>query len=135
MKNLFTEEFVQVNEIMGYVKHGDETIATNGSHYMVGTKKNDQGFWDHDSSAVFDHIDKAKAFVDGGKKGEHTTIAQSVKKVSESATPFIDNILSKNFTQTESSFKAVMAEKLSQALSARRVEIAQSLYSRVQGAK
>jgi hypothetical protein len=48
---------------------------------------------------------------------------------------FLEAALAKDFTKAESAFKSVMAEKLSQALSARRVEIAQSLYSRVQGTK
>lgn len=129
-------EVTQLDEMMGYVKHNGESIATNGSYHMVGMKKNDKGFWDHDSSAVFDKIEDAKAFIDGGKKGEHTTIAQSAAKrkagVQES---FVGAVASKDFNAAEAAFKQMMAEKLAAALDSRKIEIAQSLYQRATDAK
>lgn len=43
---------------------------------------------------------------------------------------FIDAIASKQNTTAENMFKAAMAEKVQTALSARRIEIAQTLYQR-----
>jgi hypothetical protein len=45
---------------------------------------------------------------------------------------FTDLVTSKNFTQAESVFRAAMAEKVTQALAARRIQIAQNLYTKAQ---
>lgn len=154
-ESLFMESFVQVNEIMGYIKHGDEHIATNGSHYYVGMDKDEKGFYKHDTSAVFDHVDKAKAFIDGGKTGQYSTIGMKSDthkalngkpvlqpherkdlygKLGIQHESFIDAIVSKQNLTAESMFKAAMAQKVAQALDARRIEIAQTLYQRATAA-
>lgn len=46
---------------------------------------------------------------------------------------FIDAALSKDKLQAETMFKSMMAEKVREALDARRIELAQTLYNRVQG--
>jgi hypothetical protein len=45
---------------------------------------------------------------------------------------FIDLVTAKNFTQAEAVFKTAMAEKVTQALDARRIQIAQNLYAKAQ---
>lgn len=41
---------------------------------------------------------------------------------------FIDLVTAKNFTKAEAVFKAAMAQKVTQALDAHRIQIAQRLY-------
>jgi hypothetical protein len=129
----FSAEFTQVQEITGYHNHNGEAIATSGSGWSVGTKKDANGFYDRGEAAHFDDLDSAKAFIDGGKTGEHTTVAKKFgwdkPAVQES---FID-LISTDKTAAEQRFKQIMSEKVAHALAARRVEIAQSLYSRVRG--
>jgi hypothetical protein len=132
--NGYSGEFTTVNEITGYHQHGDDVIATSGSGWKVGTKKGADGRYDHDSAAHFDDLESAKKFIDGGKKGSYknhkgeTCTNESV--VQES---FIDLMLSDKVA-AEARFRQMMSEKVQAALGARRIEIAQTLYSRVKGA-
>ena len=73
--HLFESEFAQLNEILGYLPHSNDHIATNGTHYFVGTKKTEDGKYDHNQNAVFHNIEDAKKFIDSGKKGTYKTIA------------------------------------------------------------
>jgi hypothetical protein len=126
----FDEAFL--TEIQGYIKHGEDVIATNGSHFKVGTKKNEKGQYDDKSAAVFDNLDHAKAFIDGGKKGPHKTVAGYTSHPGKVQESFIDLIQSDKAAAAEV-FKQMMAEKVQAALGARRIELSQSLYSRVKG--
>jgi hypothetical protein len=121
---LFVEGFQAVHEISGYITHKDDVIMTNGTHYRVGTKKDDNGQYLHDHAKVFPSADEAKAFIDAGKPED---------KKDPACESFIDMVLSKNMVGAESAFKVAMAEKVSSVLAARKIEIAQSLYARAQG--
>lgn len=121
---MFAEGFQAVHEISGYITHKDDVIMTNGTHFKVGTKKGADGKYDPAHAKAFDSADKAKAFIDAGKPED---------KKDPACESFIDLITSKNLVGAESSFKAVMAEKVATALAARKIEIAQSLYARAQG--
>lgn len=76
------QDLIPLNEIMGYIKHGNETIATNGVTFKVGMKLDKNGRINPDEAAHFDNEDDAKRFIDGGKKGPYSSVAstQSVKK-------------------------------------------------------
>lgn len=131
---LFESEFIQVNEIMGYISHGEDSIMHGGGPYYVGTKKGEDGRYSHEHVAQFDDLDSAKKFIDGGKKGAYKntkgeTVTNESVQVRES---FID-LIRTDKAAAEERFKQMMSEKVQHALAARRVEIAQTLYSRVRG--
>lgn len=54
--------------MLGYIRHGGEVIATNVSHFFVGTAKTADGLWDWNTAAVFTSVEDAKDFIDNGKQ-------------------------------------------------------------------
>jgi hypothetical protein len=128
--NLFESKFVQVNEILAYLKHANDHIATNGTHYHVGTKKGNDGKYEHDHMVTFTNQDDAKSFIDGGKKDASKAMKKNIHSKTTVKESFVDAAISKNFVQAEQTFSSLMAEKVQITLAARKIEIAQSMYSK-----
>lgn len=63
--------------MLAYVPYGGEHIATPGTNYfMVAMAATADGKVDQGKAAIFDTMDEAKAFIDGGKTGPHETCEQ-----------------------------------------------------------
>jgi len=66
-----------------------------------------------------EHVRKMAEFAKNSKEWHHESVNEN---------SFINTVLSKDFSAAGDMFKKMMSEKMSVALQARRIELAQSLY-------
>jgi|SRR6185437_4703981 hypothetical protein len=105
-----------------------EDIKKGAFHAWLGKPESEpitQADIDKGLASDDEHVRKMAQFAKNEEHWQHESVQPS----------FIEHVFTKDYTKAEDVFRKVMAEKMSAALGARRIELAQTLYSRVQGAE